>query len=231
MSIKQVNMKQKIFIIAALFVLALSAAIPTLAQSEALDNFVEKQFYGNRVQGGTVLLSGTFGGFAASDPDTDGLISSLGIGLGVGLSENVVFSFSYQREKDREVFFDPFQGVTLSSGITTVNGFSAGFRFLPNTVGGFVQPYFGLDYMWLREDARASPDADPVETARLAGFNMPVGVIFWISTFMSVSFELLSFNLLGNIAADEEYNAVFNADLSMLNPRFGVSFLLNGKKP
>ena len=222
------------FIRLAVVVAGLSSALPASAQSDAgnaYHAFAEKQFYRNRIRAGSVLLNGSFGGFTTGDPDIDGLISSLGIGAGVGLSENVVFSFSYRRERDRREFFDPWPGVYLVGGISTVNGVSAGFRFLPNTVGGFVQPYIGLDYVWLREDFRSSPDADPEVRSRLGGANVPVGVILWVSTFMSVSLELINLNLLGNLEPESDYNAVFNAELSMLNPRFGISFLLNGKKP
>lgn len=63
------------------------------------------------------------------------------------------------------------------------------------------------------------------------GFNMPVGVIVWISTFMSLSMELFNFNVLGTVGNGAKYNAVFNAQINMLNPTFGISFLINARKP
>lgn len=210
-------MKQNIFASALLFLLALSAATPASAQSEAFDTFVEKQFYGNRIQGGSLLLNGSLQYTGYDDPNRDGFAGRAGMGLGIGLTEFLALSFSFQREELNQA--NPFTGQFISQGVSTT--FQAGLRFLPTTVGGFIQPYVGLDYFTV---------SGPNDLA-ISGGALPVGVIFWISTFMAVSIQPLSFTVAGNAASEADYNAEFNVDLNMLNPTFGISFLLNGKKP
>ncbi len=218
------------FLAGLLFTAMASMTLTTAtAQSEDYNRFMENQFYGNRVKLGSVLLNGAFQRTSSNQDDLDGVTGTLGIGIGVGLNENVVFAIGYQRERERLLLQDINNQFIF--GLSTVNTFQAGFRFLPNTIGGFVQPYLGADFVALRFDERGQPGDEPLFEQRNAGANFPVGVIFWISTFMSVNLELVNFSMLGGLGEDVSFNPIFNAELRLLNPTFGLSFLLNGKKP
>lgn len=200
------------------------------AQTDDAATFMEKQFYGNRIQGGSVILNGSLRHTGFGDDDLDGVTTNLGLGLGIGLGENVVLNAGYQRNKAGDIFAN-IDGQIIERNLT-VNTYQVGFRYLPNTVGGFVQPYFGVDYLFEKWKTRSGDNDDVLSEESYMGARIPVGVIFWVSTFMAVSVEPISLRLMGQTGDDvEEYNSVFNAELSMLNPTFGISFLLNGKKP
>ena len=205
--------QKRTLLAAAAALIALCGANPLQAQSEAYAGFVEKQFYGNRIQTGSILLNGSFQHTGFENPDVDGFTGRAGFGLGFGLTENVAFTFGFLHQKSQ---------VSNTFAVSTVetNTVQVGVRFLPNTVAGFVQPYVGLEYFTSNQGNQ-----------RQGGAIVPVGVIFWISNFMSVSLQPFSFVLAGDTGDAEEYNARFNVDLEMLNPTFGISFLFNARKP
>jgi len=149
----------------------------------------------------------------------------------MSLSIKVRSNVAYRKSQPTNVVwwkFDPINRHPVKSqvsntfAVSTVetNTVQVGVRFLPNTVAGFVQPYVGLEYFTSNQGNQ-----------RQGGAIVPVGVIFWISNFMSVSLQPFSFVLAGDTGDAEEYNARFNVDLEMLNPTFGISFLFNARKP
>lgn len=190
---------------------------PTVtAQPEAFDRFAEKQFYGNRIQAGSILLNGSIQATAFDNPDIEGRVHSGGFGLGIALAEFIVVTASYSHVKT-----DFATGFGISELRTNV--VQAGIRFLPNTLAGFVQPYIGLEY--LRSTQKNS------ETAVLQGAVIPAGFIFWISHFMAVTVQPFSISMLGNTGDDRDFNPRFDFDLGLTNPTFGISFLINGQRP
>lgn len=221
-------MNDGIMAIALASLMALAGAAPIKAQEGTPEEFMAKQFYGNRIKGGSVLLSGTFQRTGFQSDNLTGVTSNVGLGVGVGLSENFALSGSFIREEFSEIFG------YASSIDGKANTFQVGFRYLPNTFGGFVQLYTGLDFFRRAEEISefstalgGFSDRDVV----YIGLNAPLGCTFWISTFMAINLELVNISISKDVDDDEGTTGVLDMNLTLTNPTFGVTFLVNGKKP
>ncbi len=207
-------LKQKFGLVLFLIALAIMDTATLQGQSANGMSFAEKQFYGNRIQAGSILLSGSIQASAYDDPNIDGGIGMAGLGVGVGFSEVFAFTASYSHAKVQDGF--------LGTDIET-NAISLGLRFLPNTVAGFVQPYLGLDY--LRVTNKGASDLVT------QGAVIPMGFIFWISHFMALSVQAFSISMQGLTGEDIDYEPVFDFNLNLTNPTFSINFLINGQRP
>lgn len=219
-------MRDGIMAIALASLMALAGAVPIAAQEGTPEEWMTKQFYGNRIKGGSVLLSGTFQRTGFQSDNLTGVTSNVGLGVGLGLSENFALSGSF-------IWEDLNDSPSNSNFDYTANTFQVGLRYLPNTFGGFVQLYTGLDFFRRAEELKPFPPSGPSEIDELViiGLNAPLGCTFWISTFMAINIELVSVSVAKNIDDNEGKSGILNMDLSLTNPTFGVTFLVNGKKP
>ncbi len=147
--------------------------------------------------------------------------------LGVGISEKIAINLGYNHTKTPRNLTD---GNGSYSGYIKDEIFQAGFRFLPKTMGGFVQFYTGIDYFTATtEFTNRSGNYNPGPDA-LIGLNFPVGVIIWISTFMSVSVEPVYLTL-SKLDNEMEDTGQLDFGLSTFSPSFRINFLINSKKP
>lgn len=203
--------------------------LSTSAQDDAVNEFMKKQFYGNRVKAGSLLFDASFQRTGYASDERQGLTGNIGFGLGVGMSENFMFTAAYRRNRNEEV--GPFEFGNPTLAYRTANNYAVGFRFLFNSVGGFIQPYAGAELLVSKVNFKENGADDPYLEETYGGGIVRAGLTCWISTFMALSFEPINLSLFGRWDKDEEFNSEFNADLSLVNPTLGISFLVNGRKP
>ncbi|MEM9052287.1 MAG: hypothetical protein AAGC47_09570 [Bacteroidota bacterium] len=211
------------------FTLSLIGLTNANAQEDEVNEFVKKQFYGNRIKGGSLLFSA---GFQRTDifvEDVEGITGEIGIGVTVGLTEHFGVTASYTRNRANQLSGSAdFSSLT---NLATAHNFAIGGVYLFNTLGGFIQPYGKAEFLISEVNFRDSKDEDPFRIQTFGGGEITAGLTFWVSTFMSISFEPLNFTLTGNLGDDQDFDGELNTELALLNPTVRISFLVNGKKP
>lgn len=111
--------------------------------------------------------------------------------------------------------------------------YQAGFRYLPKTLGGFIQFYTGLYfYHTITTSEYSNPNPrDSKDISDSYGLHAPFGCTLWISTFMGVNLEFgnITYTYIPDSDLEEKY--LFDMKTTLLDPTVGLIFLVNGKKP
>lgn len=202
---------------------------PSTAQSDSERDWGANQFYGNRVKAGSILLSGAFQRFGFSRFDGGQFAPTDGIGIGVGLGERLALTgcFLMQDVRNTSIF------ASIPNFKAQAYTYQAGFRYLPKTLGGFIQFYTGLYFyhtLTISEYSNPGP-RDSKNINDFYGLHAPFGCTLWVSTFMGVNLEFV--NITYTYDPDSDIDEKYHLDMktTLLDPTVGLIFLVNGKKP